>query len=155
LCVERPRDLHTGRLIENSSKPVQFSLANLGSARNGAEKFARAHDCTLSDVRGDRVSLKSGIMTSIAAASCVADPSRSYGKDALQLQRFPFPVSHSRSPDEKPAQQPAGVVWCREERVAARCSSGSCGAGRKAMAGSGRRMRKVYRNHMAILAMPF
>jgi hypothetical protein len=151
LCVERPSDLHTGLLMANSSKPVQFSLAKRGSARKGAEKFARAHDCTLSEVRGDRASLKSGgIVLITGVASCVADQRRSGDiEEAVQLQRLPFASSHSRRPDEEPAQQSAGV--CGVVKSALRRSVlpvDVVGRAEKAMAGSGRRKRKVLHDHM-------
>jgi hypothetical protein len=59
----------------SSSKLVHLSLVALGSARNGAGKALRAHDCTASEVSGDRASLKSGIVAIIVVASCDGDQS--------------------------------------------------------------------------------
>jgi hypothetical protein len=111
----------------------------------------RPHDCTLSEVRGDRASLKSGdIMLMKAVASCVVDQSRSCDVDgAVQLQRLPFVGSHSRPPDEEPAQQSAGV--CGVVKSALRrgvLPVDVVGRAEKAMAGSGRRKRKVFHGHM-------
>jgi hypothetical protein len=75
----------------------------------------RAHDCTLSDVRGERASLKSGIVLMAGVASCVAvndDPEVGHamkGRSNCEAFRLRVPIADALSKGLRSNLQSASV----------------------------------------------